>query len=567
MAPEMILGNEPTEKVDVYAFGIVMWELVTRTIPFEKIPLESLPVLIGTENITPEIPESTNIPEGLIDLMQSCWHKDPESRPSVWEILNHISFIIQTYEASQIKTLESIFERKRSFSRVTDIDEETLSSNLQIRSQDLDRLVILSSGGISTLLKAEYRGTVVAVKKFEHFGSWTTKIAKVFRREVKMMSTLRHPNVLILIGVCIDPDFVAIVTPFMERGALTNLLYSEDGKNGSHATKHFLGLRRLLSILIDAATGMAYLHSASPTVIHRDLKSGNILVSREWIGVIGDFGFTRFKECSKRMMTHCGTLFWTAPEILQGREYTEAVDVYSFGIVISEVLTGRPPYIEHAGSPHVLTPLICKDMRPTITTAPEDTQPIHAWISTSLGCLAQSCWVMEPEKRPSMDKILCTLRGMALLLQDDPTRIRSVTFENASEKIQTQTIPKAQNPESLYTPPLPKLPATNKSTGQEQMVQNGRNLLLPLLNAPTGRDVPDAQTIRTPIHSSQGSVEKVSPSQDRIVFDQKQATENSSSGTEAGGSRGKCTNPLEASLFIDPSYWVRSCLEGANQER
>ena len=89
---------------------------------------------------------------------------------------------------------------------------------------------------------------------------------------------------------------------------------------------------------MDAARGMEFLHSASPPILHRDFKSLNLLVDRKWNLKVADFGLTALKGVEDRRL---GSIFWTAPEVLRGEPYNEASDVYSYGIVLWEILTRR----------------------------------------------------------------------------------------------------------------------------------------------------------------------------------------------------------------------------------
>ena len=124
----------------------------------------------------------------------------------------------------------------------------------------------------SSLANASARpqATVVAVKVLSD-QSMSEEALKEFRTEVTMMSKMRHPNVVLLMGICSSAPNLAIVTEYLARGSLYRLL---------HHTEVKLDDRRRVKMGIDIAKGMAYLHSASPPIVHRDLKSPNLLVVR-----------------------------------------------------------------------------------------------------------------------------------------------------------------------------------------------------------------------------------------------------------------------------------------------
>ena len=105
-----------------------------------------------------------------------------------------------------------------------------------------------------------------------------------------------------------------------------------------------LTARRIHKILLQCAQGMSYLHSFRPPIVHRDLKSHNLLVDHNWNVKVGDFGLSRLQ--SMDLMTAAGTPQWTAPEVIRHDHYTTKADVYSFSIIIYELLSGKIPYVE-----------------------------------------------------------------------------------------------------------------------------------------------------------------------------------------------------------------------------
>lgn len=206
------------------------------------------------------------------------------------------------------------------------------------------RLDRRSPGGFGDVWKADYREITVAVKilKQEEFELDSSEVA--FEREIQVMRTIRHPNVVMFLGVghFSDTGRPFIVMEYMSRGCLGNIL-----RNDSYA----LSSSQQIRFALDAAKGMRFLHSRRPPRIHRDLKSGNLLVSERWVIKVADFGSARlvkdegveqaaFKGSSRltlsipllqpqyALSTCVGTALWTAPELLRGDSYGTAVDVY-----------------------------------------------------------------------------------------------------------------------------------------------------------------------------------------------------------------------------------------------
>ena len=132
-----------------------------------------------------------------------------------------------------------------------------------------------------------------------------------FHGEVAMLKTLCHPNIVQFIGACCDP--ICLVTEYCHKGNLFDVL-----QNAPSSLEWSL----VLKLATDAARGMAFLHAHKPVIIHRDLKSLNLLVSDRWTLKVSDFGLSRFKAASV-MTGQCGTYQWMAPEVIASQHYNE----------------------------------------------------------------------------------------------------------------------------------------------------------------------------------------------------------------------------------------------------
>jgi len=159
---------------------------------------------------------------------------------------------------------------------------------------------------------------------------------RVFVKEVELMSRLHHPNVLRLIGVCVGEDTLAVLTDYMPRGSIYTWLRR-------HCRGQPPPLPLALRLLSQTACGMHYLHSCSPRVIHRDLKSSNLLLDAQYGVKVADFGLSR-EYLQTNAMTRVGTLQWVAPEVLLGECYSHKCDLWSFGVVCWELCTAKVPF-------------------------------------------------------------------------------------------------------------------------------------------------------------------------------------------------------------------------------
>jgi len=205
-----------------------------------------------------------------------------------------------------------------------------------------------------------------------------------FRREVFVLSVLNHPSLLKFCGYTEDPPYY-IITEYMPNGDLFNRL---------HSKPNIITPTMRSIIALDVARGVEYLHSKS--IIHRDLKSLNILLDKDFRAKICDFGMVRTKELKRRMTGLIGTPSWMAPEVLLSyHNYDEKVDVYSFAIILWELLTGSPPFKNT--SPSELCNFVAE--RGGRLPIPENTPK-------KLSNLIQKCWDQDPSHRPSMDKVV-----------------------------------------------------------------------------------------------------------------------------------------------------------------
>ncbi|KAL3539115.1 hypothetical protein ACH5RR_002481 [Cinchona calisaya] len=248
----------------------------------------------------------------------------------------------------------------------------------------------VASGSYGDLYKGIYCSQEVAIKilKAERLNS---ELQKEFVQEVYIMRKVRHKNVVQFIGACTRPSNLCIVTEFMSGGSVYDYLHKQKGT---------FKLPTLLKVAIDVSKGMNYLHQNN--IIHRDLKAANLLMDENEVVKVADFGVARVKAQTGVMTAETGTYRWMAPEVIEHKPYDQKADVFSFGIVVWELLTGKLPY-------EYLTPLqaaigvVQKDLRPTI---PKHTHP-------KLADLLERCWQQDSTLRPDFSEIIEILQQIA----------------------------------------------------------------------------------------------------------------------------------------------------------
>ena len=155
-----------------------------------------------------------------------------------------------------------------------------------------------------------------------------------------------------------------MIIELMTRGSVFFLYHN---KRKPAADRHYSLICRIAE---DSCRGMAYLHTRSPPLVHRDLKSPNILIDENWTSKISDFGMTRFRDES-RTMTRCGSPLWAAPEVLRGQRFNERCDLYSMAIVLWELVHWEEPY-QNMRAMEVIRSVAKENYRPPISdTVPE----------------------------------------------------------------------------------------------------------------------------------------------------------------------------------------------------
>lgn len=196
----------------------------------------------------------------------------------------------------------------------------------------------LGEGGFGTVYKGRlWDGSQIAVKRLK---VWSSKAEMEFAVEVEILGRVRHKNLLSLRGYCAEGQERLIVYDFMPNLSLLSHLH------GPMAAEGRLDWRRRMRIAIGSAEGLAYLHHiVTPHIIHRDVKASNVLLDSNFEAQVADFGFAKLiPEGVSHVTTRVkGTLGYLAPEYALWGKVSESCDVYSFGILLLELISGKKP--------------------------------------------------------------------------------------------------------------------------------------------------------------------------------------------------------------------------------
>ncbi|KAG6960472.1 hypothetical protein JG687_00008218 [Phytophthora cactorum] len=262
------------------------------------------------------------------------------------------------------------------------VDKNEIKAEWKLDLNEVRLEKAVGSGRSGSTYSAWWRGTHVAAKVVDSSTNTQAvgeELLNEFHREVAVVSKLRHPNIVLFLGAAINPPLFE----FMENGTLTDLIRGRRGP---------IDFFRLVA---EMAMGMNYLHLCS--IMHRDLKSGNVLIDSHGTAKISDFGLSCVLEIgsSSDLTAETGTYRWMAPEVIRHEPYSSKADVYSFGIVLWELLARDQPF-------RGLTPIQAafavarQQMRPAL---PRQTPQ-------KIGELIEHCWHHDPARRPDFGAIL-----------------------------------------------------------------------------------------------------------------------------------------------------------------
>ena len=267
------------------------------------------------------------------------------------------------------------------------------SSRLVIKHLELQLDKELGKGGFGVVFRGNWRHNEVAVKQLL-MDNISPEAAEEFIKEAKIMAELRSPNIVQFYGYCVSPHY-CIVMEYMPEGSLFHLLRSNKP----------LGWPTQFNIAIDIAKGLSYLHHEK--ILHRDIKSLNVLLGENYKAKLTDFGLSKVKTetrfhsmATKNKKESVGTLGWMAPELFARKPvFTQKSDIYSLAMTFWELASKKIPF-EDAASQDLIPKWVSEGEREEI---PKD-------CPSSIASLIESCWHKEPDKRPDADTVVVQLK-------------------------------------------------------------------------------------------------------------------------------------------------------------
>ncbi|XP_052489950.1 receptor-like protein kinase FERONIA [Gossypium raimondii] len=325
------------------------------------------------------------------------------------------------------------FANSRSPTPPSDICPRFSLREIKTATNNFDESFIIGRGGFGNVYKGfnNASSSPVAIKRLNPSSQ---QGVLEFRTEIEMLSKLRHQNLVSLIGYCEDKMEMILVYDYMVHGTLRDHLYNTNNPP--------LQWEQRLKMCIGAAQGLHYLHRGpNHTIIHRDVKTTNILINEKWIAKISDFGLSKMNDLSNTHISTAvkGSIGYLDPEYYRLQKITEKSDVYSFGVVLCEVLCARAP-IDRTAEDHMQISLAEWVQHCYINGTLDQVIDTHLQGKIKLASLlkfgevAISCLASEGIKRPTMSEVVYGLE-LALKLQGSEMNGNDENHANDSSTI------------------------------------------------------------------------------------------------------------------------------------
>ncbi|XP_008102119.1 interleukin-1 receptor-associated kinase 1 isoform X2 [Anolis carolinensis] len=447
---------------------IASWNPPSRPVESRAVPCPQSSVPLDPPPPLPAPDPGGRVGVGSSKVKNAMWEPQKGQSPSVPE---PFSPPLSLPEPAPNRCLSSM-DQNSMRSPSTKPDEQGLSSlsltcpfewrleELRQATSDFSENLKIGEGGFGCVYQARLRNTIYAVKRLKEEAELDWSVIKnSFVTEVEKLYRFRHPNIVELAGYCAEQGNFCLVYVFLPKGSLDDHLHRQVGP--------CLTWSQRLHVAVGTSRAIQFLHSDSPSLIHGDVKSSNILLDAALNPRLADFGLARFSRRPKqgtmssslgRTQTVQGTLAYLPPEYVRTGTLSTAIDVFSFGVVLLELLTGRRPMeVDSCGHSKYLKDLLSEEEEaqhtPTTMTSSSsqaaqlgtslyqkhmDLQagPCPELLGIMIGRLACQCLHPRAKRRPPMAEVYQELERLQLSLYGEssdsllPSRQLHTTQEN-----------------------------------------------------------------------------------------------------------------------------------------
>ncbi|EQC31334.1 TKL protein kinase [Saprolegnia diclina VS20] len=349
-----------------------------------------------------------------------------------------VIFVLLAYRAKH-RRRKALAENEAAYGKlsdtaflVKDLRIDPALRRCRIPASCLTRGALVAKGGfgvvhVATLNRSpEFVDRTVALKSLRPERVHELRAVQAFVEEIRLGASLRHDNIVGFIGITFaSAQSPTAVLEYMARGDLWSVLSTDQrfvwatAENAPHTPG---AIRSKEAVCCDVARGLAYLHSeVTPAVIHRDLKSKNVLLNEAYVAKLSDFGTSReFGPDDHVLTAEVGTVPWIAPEVLKGTRYSEKADIYSFGVLLSELDTHQVPYFNQIVTLPIggINVTLTKARIAMLVAANELRPAFSRSCPPAILAIATRCLAHEPDERPTARQLLSSLSSLCLEGED-----------------------------------------------------------------------------------------------------------------------------------------------------
>ncbi|KAL8224635.1 hypothetical protein R6Q59_000271 [Mikania micrantha] len=442
--PEYFQSGCLSKESDVYSFGVVLFEVMCGRLCYEYDNGKLIFILVQTwksrydedrldDIIFPDLKQQIN-QEALLKfaaIARRCLNRDQKKRPEMVEVVKELEVAIQ-YQQNSKQHEVSVAKASTSIGFKKDIDHLKIPlKDIQLATNNFSQDYIIGRGGYGSVYKGELylpggQSINVCFKRLDRrLGQGETE----FWTEASLLSQFEHKNLVSLLNICDEDGEMILVCKYASRFSLDRYL-SEPG----------LTWTQRLKICVGASHATNYLHDPPDKkmkILHRDIKSSNILLDEDWTAKVSDFGLSSNQDNTSIISFPVGTPGYIDPSYLESGICTKKSDVYSFGVVLFEVMCGRLCYDNRNARLYDLVHMwrICfKEKKLDEIIFHGLKEHMNQCSMNTFSSIAYRCLKKDREERPTMAEVMRQLE-IALEQQEDfeeTQRIQSLVISNTS---------------------------------------------------------------------------------------------------------------------------------------